>query len=106
MSAPNALIRGTLARGIQLGEFQGGRLTTARFSDKNPQAAAVAIGKLLDASDDRTSWAPGLKEESTGLESHCPLAGREVEQLKFALYQDGMAERSQEGLNFLLELAE
>jgi hypothetical protein len=34
------------------------------------------------------------------------LAGSEVEQLKFVLHQNRVAERSQEGLNFLLELAE
>jgi hypothetical protein len=34
------------------------------------------------------------------------LAGSEVEQLKFILHQNGVAERSQEDLDFLLELAE
>src|SRR5215472_1251927 len=106
MGAPHRPLSARLDRGFKLAEFQRGGLTTARFQDNNPQAAEVAIGELLDASEDRLSRTPGLQHESTWLECYAPLASGKVEQLKFVLHQNGVAERIQEGLNLSLELAE
>jgi hypothetical protein len=103
---PHVSIGGMLARRIKVAQFQRGGLTTARFADKNTQAAAAAIGELLDAPENRPSRAPGLQQESTGLKCHAPLSGGEVEEFKFVLHQNGVAEGSQEGLNLFLELAE
>src|SRR6516162_5911656 len=106
MGAPHRPLSARLGRGIKLAKFQRGGLTTARFQDNNPQSAEVAIGELLDASEDRLAGAPGLQHESTWLECYAPLTSGKVEQLKFVLHQNGVAERIQEGLNLFLELAE
>src|SRR5271167_3118775 len=106
VATPHASIGGTLARRIKVAQFQRGGLTTSRFADKNAQASAAAIGKLLDAPENRSSRAPGLQQETTGLECHAPLSGGEVEEFKFVLHQNGVAEGSEEGLNLFLELSE
>jgi hypothetical protein len=105
IDTPHVSIEGMLARRIKVAQFQRGGLTTSRFADKNTQATAAAIGDLLDAPGNRPPRAPGLQQEPTGLECQAPLSGGEVEEFKFVLHQNGVAEGSQEGLNLFLELA-
>ena len=106
VATPHVSIGGMLAWRIKVAQFQCGGLTTSRFADKNAQAAAAAIGKLLDAPENRPSGAPGLQQEPTGLKGQPPLSGGEVEEFKFVLHQNGVAEGSEEGLNLFLELSE